>query len=79
MLLAVLLLFGLACPRSSRLQISTVADREPTVTLPAGQRGVTIAVEPLFRDDLAAVVFDKNDIVTGDYPSHVIFNGNDFL
>ncbi len=42
--------------------------------------GVTIAVEPLFRDDLAAVVFDKNDIVTrGIIPlAAVIFNGNDF-
>ena len=42
--------------------------------------GVTIAVEPLFRDDLAAVVFDKNDIVTrGIIPLAVaIFNGNDF-
>jgi hypothetical protein len=42
--------------------------------------GLTIAVEPLFRDDLAAVVFDKNDIVTrGIIPLAVaIFNGNDF-
>jgi len=42
--------------------------------------GVTIAVDPLFRDDLAAVVFDKNDIVTrGIIPLAVaIFNGNDF-
>lgn len=42
--------------------------------------GVTIAVEPLFRDDLAAVVFDKNDIVTrGIIPLAVaIFNANDF-
>ncbi len=42
--------------------------------------GVTIAAEPLFRDDLAAVVFDKNDIVTrGIIPLAVaIFNANDF-
>ena len=42
--------------------------------------GVTIAVDPLFRDDLAAVVFDKNDLVTrGIIPLAVaIFNGNDF-
>jgi hypothetical protein len=42
--------------------------------------GVTIAVEPLFRDDLAAAVFDKNDIVTrGIIPlAVVIFNDNDF-
>ncbi len=42
--------------------------------------GVTIAVEPLFRDDLAAAVFDKKDIVTrGIIPlAVVIFNGNDF-
>jgi len=42
--------------------------------------GVTIAAEPLFRDDLAAQVFDKGDIVTrGIIPFAVaIFNDNDF-
>lgn len=42
--------------------------------------GVTIAVEPLFSDALAAQVFDKNDIVTrGIMPLAVaVFNDNDF-
>ncbi len=42
--------------------------------------GVTIAAEALFRDDMAASVFDKNDIVTrGIMPlAIVIFNDNDF-
>ena len=42
--------------------------------------GVTIAVDPLFQDALAAQVFDKNDIVTrGIMPVAVaIFNENDF-
>ena len=41
--------------------------------------GVTIAVNPLFNDALAAQVFDKNDIVTrGIMPlAVVIFNDND--
>lgn len=41
---------------------------------------VTIAVEPLFLDALAAQVFDKNDIVTrGIMPVAIaIFNDNDF-
>lgn len=42
--------------------------------------GVTIAVEPLFTDALAARVFDKEDIVTrGIMPLAIlIFNDNDF-
>ena len=42
--------------------------------------GVTIAVEPLFRDDLAAQVFDKDDMVTrGIMPmAIIIFNDNNF-
>lgn len=42
--------------------------------------GVTIAVEPLFHDTLAAQVFDKNDMVTrGIMPIAIaIFNDNDF-
>jgi hypothetical protein len=42
--------------------------------------GVTIAVEPLFNDALAARVFDKDDIVTrGIMPlAIVIFNDNDY-
>jgi hypothetical protein len=42
--------------------------------------GVTIAVEPLFNDALAARVFDKNDIITrGIMPlAIIIFNDNDF-
>jgi hypothetical protein len=42
--------------------------------------GVTIAVEPMFQDALAAQVFDKNDMVTrGIMPVAVaIFNQNDF-
>jgi hypothetical protein len=42
--------------------------------------GVTIAAEPLFRNDLAAAVFDNDDIVTrGIIPlAVVIFNDNDF-
>src|SRR5437773_11461533 len=42
--------------------------------------GVTIAVEPLFLDSLAAKVFDKNDMVTrGIMPVAIlIFNENDF-
>jgi hypothetical protein len=57
-------------------QIRTADDYASRLT----SEGVTIAVEPLFRDELAAVVFDKNDIVTrGIIPlAVVIFNGNDF-
>jgi len=42
--------------------------------------GVTIAVEPLFTDALAAQVFDKDDIVTrGIMPlAIIIFNDNNF-
>ena len=42
--------------------------------------GVTIAVEPLFTDALAAGVFDKDDMVTrGIMPlAVIIFNDNDF-
>ncbi len=42
--------------------------------------GVTIAVDPLFKDESAGQVFDKNDIVTrGIMPlAIVIFNDNDF-
>ena len=42
--------------------------------------GVTIAVEPLFSDALAAQVFDKNDMITrGIMPlAIIIFNDNDF-
>jgi hypothetical protein len=42
--------------------------------------GVTIAVEPLFTDGLAARVFDKNDMITrGIMPlALMIFNDNDF-
>jgi hypothetical protein len=42
--------------------------------------GITIAVEPLFNDALAARVFDKDDIVTrGIMPlAIVIFNDSDF-
>jgi hypothetical protein len=42
--------------------------------------GVTIAVEPLFLNNLAAQVFDKSDMVTrGIMPlAIVIFNDNDF-
>jgi hypothetical protein len=42
--------------------------------------GVTIAVEPLFTDALAAQVFDKNDMITrGIMPlAVIIFNNNDF-
>jgi hypothetical protein len=42
--------------------------------------GVTIAVDPLFTDALAAQVFDKSDIVTrGIMPlAVIIFNSNDF-
>ncbi len=41
---------------------------------------ITIAAEPLYRDDLAAQVFDKNDMVSrGIMPlAVVIFNDNDF-
>ncbi len=41
---------------------------------------VTIAVEPLFNDALAARVFDKNDMITrGIMPlAVIIFNDNDF-
>jgi hypothetical protein len=42
--------------------------------------GVTIAVEPLYTDELAARVFDKKDMITrGIMPfAVVIFNENDF-
>jgi len=43
-------------------------------------QGVTIAVDPLFRDNLAAQVFDKSDIVTrGIMPvAIIVFNDNDY-
>jgi hypothetical protein len=42
--------------------------------------GITIAIDPLFTDALAAQVFDKNDIVTrGIMPlAVIIFNSNNF-
>jgi len=42
--------------------------------------GVTIAADPLFRDDLAGLFFDKDDLVTrGIIPLAVaVFNDNDF-
>ncbi len=42
--------------------------------------GITIAADPLFRDDLAAQVFDKKDVVTrGIIPlAVVVFNDNSF-
>jgi hypothetical protein len=42
--------------------------------------GITIAVEPLFNDALAAQVFDKTDIVAGGIMplAVIIFNSNDF-
>jgi hypothetical protein len=42
--------------------------------------GITIGVEPLFNDALAAQVFDKNDIVAGGIMplAVIIFNSNDF-
>lgn len=42
--------------------------------------GVTIAVEPLYKNELAAQAFDKNDIVTrGIMPlAVIIFNDNNF-
>ncbi len=43
-------------------------------------QGVTIALDPLFRDNLASQVFDKNDMITrGIMPVAVVaFNDNDF-
>ncbi len=43
-------------------------------------QGVTIAVDPLFRDAIAAQVFDKDDLVSkGIMPlAIVVFNDNDF-
>jgi len=81
-LVTALLLFGLACStllagyKSRPWQIRGADGYASRLA----SEGVTIAVEPLFRDDLAAVVFDKNDIVTrGIIPlAAVIFNGNDF-
>ncbi len=57
-------------------------DVNPRESYPASltNEGVTIAVEPLFNDALAARVFDKDDIVTrGIMPLAIaIFNDNDF-
>jgi hypothetical protein len=54
----------------------------PAEAYPArlSSEGVTIAVDPLFLDELAARVFDKSDIVSrGVVPvGVVIFNDNDF-
>lgn len=54
----------------------------PRESYPASlsSEGITIAVEPLFKDALAAQVFDKNDMVTrGIMPlAVVVFNDNDF-
>ena len=43
-------------------------------------QGLTIAIDPLFRDPMAAQVFDKDDIVSrGIMPlAVVVFNDNDF-
>ena len=57
-------------------------DVNPRESYPAKltNEGITIAVEPLFNDALAARVFDKDDIVTrGIMPLAIaIFNDNDF-
>ena len=54
----------------------------PRESYPAQQagQGLVIAVDPLFRDPLAAQVFDKDDIVSsGIMPlAVVVFNDNDF-
>jgi hypothetical protein len=54
----------------------------PRESYPASlsSEGITIAVEPLFKDALAAQVFDKNDMVTrGIMPlAVVVFNDNNF-
>jgi len=51
-------------------------------TYPARQssQGVTIAIDPLFRDPMAAQVFDKDDIISrGIMPlAVVVFNDNDY-
>lgn len=51
-------------------------------TYPARQssQGVTVAIDPLFRDPMAAQVFDKDNIVSmGIMPlAVVVFNDNDF-
>jgi hypothetical protein len=77
LLLAVFLPFALVAGYKARPWQIRAADSYPSRLT---SEGVTIALEPLFRDDLAAAVFDKNDIVTrGIIPlAVVIFNDNDF-
>ena len=59
-----------------------VWEPDPPESYPAflTSEGVTIAVEPLYTDELAACAFDKKDMITrGIMPfAVVIFNDNDF-
>jgi hypothetical protein len=75
----VLCLMGISSASSYKARPWDIRDRD---SYPAGltSEKVTIAVDPLFTDALAARVFDKNDIVTrGIMPlAIVIFNDNDF-
>jgi hypothetical protein len=84
--LILLSVFGVATIGSTGISLAGYKARNWSVnareSYPASltSEGVTIAVEPLFTDALAARVFDKDDIVTrGIMPlAIVIFNDNDF-
>jgi hypothetical protein len=80
-LLGIILLTGIAAPvwAGYKAKPWDVRPRNSYVASLTSE-GVTIAVEPLYVDALAAQVFDKNDIVTrGIVPIAIaIFNDNDF-
>ncbi|MDR1727770.1 MAG: hypothetical protein LBT74_07585 [Acidobacteriota bacterium] len=79
--LALALLLAAAAPAWARYK-APGWEAGPREGYPASlsSEGVTIAVEPLYTDELAARAFDKKDLVTrGIMPfGVVIFNDNDF-
>ncbi len=79
--LAVVLVLGTCAAVSAGYKAKPWAPRAlQTYAAKLASEGVTIAVDPLYRDTLAAQVFDKSDMVTrGIMPLGVIiFNDNDF-
>ncbi len=79
-MLASLLLLGVAVSEAGYKARPWVIHERSSYPSVLASEGVTIAVQPLFTDELAAQVFDKNDMVTrGIMPlAVVIFNDNDY-
>ncbi len=80
LLLSFICLFGLAGSLAGYKARPWVIRERGAYPASETSEGVTIAVDPLFKDELAAQIFDKNDIVTrGIMPlAVIIFNDNDF-